>query len=156
MQEEFLKALRSYIGVPFHHQGRSRGGLDCVGLVIVACHDVGIAKGSHMVQGYGRAPMNADFNRWMGDYTNPVPYNRLHRFVDQLKVGDLLTFWIERKGITRHMAVYTGVNGQGHPTMIHSYAKVDRGVVETIIDPNYWVKRVTGVHRLPDLHSIGS
>jgi hypothetical protein len=35
------EAARSYLGVPFLHQGRNRSGLDCVGLRWIAGRDVG-------------------------------------------------------------------------------------------------------------------
>jgi hypothetical protein len=37
-----IEAARAYLGVPFLHQGRSRRGVDCVGLVILAARDCGI------------------------------------------------------------------------------------------------------------------
>jgi len=42
---EFVEAARSYLGVPFRHLGRNRNGLDCVGLVLCAAHDVGLLGG---------------------------------------------------------------------------------------------------------------
>lgn len=38
---DFLQAVRSYLGVPFRHQGRDRRGLDCAGLPTVAAQDCG-------------------------------------------------------------------------------------------------------------------
>lgn len=34
-------AARAYIGTRFRHRGRSKGGLDCAGLVWIAYHDLG-------------------------------------------------------------------------------------------------------------------
>ena len=40
--ESLVAAARSYVGVPWRHLGRSRTGLDCIGLVLLAARDVGI------------------------------------------------------------------------------------------------------------------
>lgn len=36
-----IEAARAYLGVPFRHQGRTRRGVDCVGLVVLAATDAG-------------------------------------------------------------------------------------------------------------------
>jgi cell wall-associated NlpC family hydrolase len=42
IEHQFVAAARGYIGVPCRHQGRSRRGLDCIGLVVVAARDCGL------------------------------------------------------------------------------------------------------------------
>ena len=37
-----VDAARSFVGVPFLHQGRTRQGLDCVGLIIASLTKVGV------------------------------------------------------------------------------------------------------------------
>ncbi len=39
MDAKFVAAARSWIGVPWAHQGRSRAGVDCIGLVVMAARD---------------------------------------------------------------------------------------------------------------------
>lgn len=41
-QEAIATAARTYLGVPWHHAGRSRAGLDCIGLVVCSMKDCGI------------------------------------------------------------------------------------------------------------------
>jgi cell wall-associated NlpC family hydrolase len=41
-------------GVPFRHQGRSDSGVDCVGLVLVCLHRVGVLPAEFERQDYGR------------------------------------------------------------------------------------------------------
>lgn len=49
-------AARSWIGVPFTHQGRSRDGVDCVGLVICVARELGLVPMDADANGYRRAP----------------------------------------------------------------------------------------------------
>lgn len=48
----FVAAARGWIGVPSRHQGRSRGGVDCIGLVVMAARDCGYDV--PMTANYGR------------------------------------------------------------------------------------------------------
>lgn len=149
--DDWIASLRSYIGVRFRHQGRSRDyGVDCIGLAVCAALDIGIAHGAERIVGYSRIPTDNDFDKWAGRFSVPLPYNRLQAIDRQVKVGDIITFWIEQQGVTRHVAVYTGRDTQGRPSMIHSYAKEDRGVIECAINPNYWTRRISRIYRLPE------
>ena len=37
--ETFVAAARGYVGVPWRHLGRSRTGVDCIGLVLLAARE---------------------------------------------------------------------------------------------------------------------
>jgi cell wall-associated NlpC family hydrolase len=152
LAEQYVENCRTWLGVRFRHQGRNRNGVDCVGLVIMAAYEIGIATGAEKVSGYSRQPNQKDFDHWCGKFCDKLPYNRLHGLGRQLEVGDLISFWIEDEGIPRHIAVYTGVDSQGRQRMIHSYAKENRGVVEMPIDPSYWKQRVSGLYRYRDFN----
>jgi len=39
---DIVNAARKYLGVKFQHQGRTKRGLDCLGLVVLAATDCGI------------------------------------------------------------------------------------------------------------------
>jgi len=52
--DELVAAARSYTGVRWHHQGRTRAGLDCVGLIICVLRDLGLSD--YDVGGYGALP----------------------------------------------------------------------------------------------------
>lgn len=45
---------RAYLGVRFVHQGRSRAGMDCAGLVVRVAQDLGLSEFDW--RGYGRLP----------------------------------------------------------------------------------------------------
>lgn len=144
----YVDACRHYLGTKFHHQGRSgTRGLDCIGMCVLAAMDLGIAHGVDRISGYGRAPRNSDFDRWAGHFSVQQPYNRLQPLAEQVRIADCVTFWIDRPGMTRHVAVITKIPETGRPHMIHSYARENRGVME-IEMTSYWTNRVTGIYRL--------
>lgn len=41
--DDIIAEARSWIGVKWKHQGRTRSGLDCLGLVVVVAHKLGIS-----------------------------------------------------------------------------------------------------------------
>ncbi len=41
--DRFVASIESHIDEPYQHQGRGPGGFDCIGLVIAALHEQGIA-----------------------------------------------------------------------------------------------------------------
>lgn len=59
-----VEAARAYIGVPWKHMGRTRRGLDCAGLLILAVKD---AEGSELEAParYGREPFNKGLETYL-------------------------------------------------------------------------------------------
>jgi hypothetical protein len=54
---EFVETVLSYVGTPFHHQGRAPGvGLDCPGPIICAARHHGLVAADFDVTAYGRIP----------------------------------------------------------------------------------------------------
>ena len=51
-----ITCARGWLGVPYQHQGRSRLGVDCAGLVICVLRDLGIVPPEFDVNGYGNQP----------------------------------------------------------------------------------------------------
>lgn len=149
-REEWLTALRSYKGVRFLHQGRSRAGIDCVGLLSCAASDLGYANEVQAsLRDYARAPDSDMFLRRITDFLVRRPYNRLQPMRKQLLAGDVIAFWIDKRGLPRHVAVYTGQNARGEDTMIHSLAMMPKCVVEQPIERGFWLKRIHSVWQLP-------
>lgn len=60
---DIVTAAAAYLGSPWKHQGRARHGLDCLGLIILAAVDVGLARAAEYLsleaRQYGRMPPNA-------------------------------------------------------------------------------------------------
>lgn len=149
--EQWIEKLRSFDGVPFRHQGRSREAVDCLGLLIVATEELGLAGGAaDSMKHYDHMPDFRLFQHWHTQYAIDVPYNRLHKLDEQVQLGDILAFWIDKPEFPRHLAVYTGKDGHGRNTMIHSHAMQRRGVMENVITTAYWNLRVHSAYRLKE------
>lgn len=149
-RQEWMDALRSYLGVRFLHQGRSRSGIDCVGLVSCAASDLGFANEvKESLRDYQRAPDSEMFKARIKDFLDPLPCNRLQPMRKQLLVGDVIAFWIDRRGLPRHVSVYAGVDKNGQDTMIHAYAKTPKCVIEQPVDMGFWLQRIDSFWRLP-------
>jgi len=149
---EWLFALRTYKGVRFLHQGRTRAGVDCVGLLACAANDLGVPNIVHAnLRDYQRAPDSDMFRQEIARLLTPLPYNRLQPIRKQLLPGDVIAFWVDKRGLPRHVAVYTGLNENGRDMIIHAYAKVQKCVVEQELDIGFWSPRIDSVWRLPSL-----
>ena len=72
--EALIAAARGYIGVPWRHQGRSRFGIDCVGLLVCAAHDLGIQVAD--MRAYEREPRAHDLACMLRRHCVSVPVAR--------------------------------------------------------------------------------
>lgn len=124
---ELVKAARAYLGCPFHHQGRSRHGLDCAGLLVLAYRDLGIELLD--LPAYGREPWN--------DGLRECVESNFRKVARPAEPGDILLLRYRRE--PQHLAIVTDKG------MIHTYATVGK-VVETNIGPT-WIERIVGTYR---------
>jgi len=126
------EAARTYIGVPFKHQGRTRAGLDCAGLVIAAVSDTG----RNLIDartGYGRLPSNGILEDTLSMTKDLVrmPKNT------ELEKDDILAFRFTDE--PQHLAIYTG------ESLIHSITSVGKVAEHKFV--GFWKKRVAAVYR---------
>jgi len=129
--DELIERARAWIGVPFHHQGRSRAGIDCIGLPEAILRDAGVLPaGYDAPRNYGRRPigeLERGLQRWCAAAPRPVR-------------GCLLALrWPAHGGIS-HVAILAG------DTIIHAYHK--RGVCEHAYRAQ-WVKWTRSAWHLP-------
>lgn len=125
---DFIAAARSYVGVPFHHQGRTRHGVDCIGLVVCAARDVGLVL--------------ADRTDYPRDPNGLLPVEMARQFaaVESAQGGDILL--MRFRGEPQHVAILAGT------TLIHGYASIGR-VVEHGLDAK-WRRRIVATYRLKE------
>lgn len=123
---EIVAAARSYLGVRWHHQGRNRAGLDCIGLVIAVAKDLGLSD--YDINGYARIPDGKTLRATMCEQMDVLKREPLP--------GDVLLFAFQRNPL--HTAIVTDAPiGLG---MIHAFAN-KRMVVEHRLD-EVWRSRI--------------
>lgn len=136
MSDAFVAAARSFVGVPWRHLGRSRTGLDCIGLALLAAREVSV------------------------DLPDPAPYTREPqgtRLLDGIlahaermatpEPGDVLLFRMGLYG--GHVGIASTHPAWGVPACLHAYAP-RRQVVEQPMDDELRAA-LLGIFRLPAL-----
>jgi cell wall-associated NlpC family hydrolase len=119
----------TYVGVPFLHQGRSRSGVDCVGLVICTAHDLGITD--YDKADYERDPDSDELVRLLDAHMDRK------RLIDA-EPGDLVLMALG-KGKPKHVALLID-----YDRMLHTYANAGKVVVNGF--GNHWQHRVRGCY----------
>lgn len=124
-----VSVARSYLDVPFRHRGRSRRGLDCIGLVVVALADVGRSVPDK--KAYGRSP-EADRLReaLVAEFGAAI-----HK--SELQVGDIVT--MQWTGRPQHVGIVTDYR-YGGLGLIHAEIANGRVIEHRLADP--WPRRV--------------
>lgn len=133
--EAFIAEARTYVGVKWLHRGRSRYGIDCVGLLVNSVASVGQPMRDRL--DYGREPWNDGLDREMREHFGAA--------VLEMQPGDVVTM----KGIGQQGAGHVGIIAQcnGYLTLIHSYnADSNTRVVEHRIDEQ-WQARFVEIYR---------
>lgn len=128
---------RQWLGVPFKHQGRSRIGVDCVGLVAVCCAAIPefAHHCAHDLTGYEQNPHNRKLESALARAFGP-PVGSYH-------LGDVVT--VAYPKVMRHVAIVGEYLYGGH-SLIHAMNKDYGRVIEHRIDAD-WADRIRNVYR---------
>ena len=138
---ELVRAAREYRATPFAHMGRHRtGGVDCVGLLIAACRDTGIARAIEDVP-YGLVVNGWRMQKGFEQHCVRVP----QPWRENARPGDFL--FIAFNNFPMHAAI-VGDDPQGL-SMIHAFRPAN-AVIEHTIDDVWW-ERIRCVYRLKEL-----
>lgn len=130
-RDEIIAAARSYLGVPYLHQGRSRSGIDCIGLIVRVARDLGLAVMD--APNYTRDPEPEKLLGGLAAHLIPVPPG-------EAQPGDVALFRIHQE--PQHTAILT------QDGMIHSYASPSANrVVEHGM--GNWRERMVAAYRFP-------
>ena len=115
-RDTIINEARKWLGVRWKHQGRSKSGVDCAGLVIRVAYDLGIS--TYDTTGYSRSPTNINFlHKFNEAGAIPKPIN-------DRTVADIAVF--EQYGYPCHCGILTE-NG-----LIHAYLPRKKVVEEGI------------------------
>ncbi len=124
-----IEEARSWVNVPFLHQGRTRRGIDCIGLPIVVGQRLGLLPSRFEITNYGRLP-SADLLERLMAHCVRLP---------QAVPGSLVAIaWTKTAA---HVALCTG------PTLIHSYESVG-----CVVEHGYrgrWIRLTHSAWALP-------
>lgn len=133
---QIVAAARGWIGVRWKHQGRSRAGVDCIGLAVCVRADLGL---DHLdAAGYGRTAEDERMLDFCRQHMRPVA-------MAQIQPGDVL---VMAQADQRHMAIVADYPGGGL-SLVHAYAGV-RSVVEMRLDA-VWRARIRGAFAFPEI-----
>lgn len=137
---KIAEQARTWIGTPFHHQGRlKKKGCDCLGMVIGVAHELKLTHEgkalSHLDNiHYSRTPNVAELLEKLKDNLTEV-------FAEHIQEGDILLMDIIDN--PQHLAVVANYKYGGW-SIIHAVA--GKGVVEQRMTEN-WIKRINTAYR---------
>lgn len=135
---KLVDAARTYIGVKFRHRGRSRHGVDCAGLGVLAYRDCGVQIADWVL--YGREPYRdglvENLTKALGD---PLPAG------EPMHDGDVIVFRFNVE--PHHVGIVAEVQYDGVDALnvIHADGHTGR-VLEQRLTPDM-VDRITHHYR---------
>lgn len=132
---EIVNESRTWLGVRWLHQGRSRAGVDCIGLVIQVAH--ALALTDFDTRDYGRYATDETMLDLCRTHLQSVAANAT-------APGDIAVFAFDRQ---RHIGIIGDYPAAGELSLIHAHA-VNRHVVEHRLDA-VWQRRIIGRFRFP-------
>jgi len=125
---DVIAVARSLLGVPFHHQMRSRLGIDCAGVPIFIARELALVDSDFDVNGYAKMP----------DGKTLQAYCDRHMIVaDEPEAGGaVLIAW--RDGPPHHLGIVANHVGGGL-SIIHADGERQKKVIETRLEfSNYF------------------
>jgi cell wall-associated NlpC family hydrolase len=137
---------REFIGTPFKSQHRMKGpkgGVDCVGIVLLVAEELGIAyKDTQEMRGldYINYPIDG-----IGGFVLQECNKRLMaKPISQAKPGDVVVMRVP--DVPCHAGILTDVGGVRY--MVHAFNSGPEKVVEHILDFK-WERRIVGCFEYP-------
>jgi cell wall-associated NlpC family hydrolase len=116
------------MGTTFKHQGRVKGaGIDCVGLIICAGHELGIYHDDYV--NYPRFPDQAYLLKCMRETLD-------EKEIKNIEHGDVLLFKIG--GLTQHTGIYCVEDGVEY--VLHAYEPAGAVVMHQLTD--VWKRKI--------------
>lgn len=129
---QFAAACESLMGSPFHHRGRTRAGIDCIGLVFAGASQIGVEIPPFLE--YGRTPDSEVLMRAVRERCDEVAWG------ERLDIGRLLVLRQRANGQPRHFAVTLGCGMAVHV----GETKSERRVIPDVLVHSVW--RVRGIN----------
>lgn len=124
---------RSYLGVKWRHRGRTRFGIDCIGLLVAAVEAGGVPMNDR--RDYGREP-------WRDGLEGAIAERLGDPVADQWLPGDVALMRWENRPEAGHVGIIG--SDQYGLTLIHCHSM--SSVIEHRID-EHWRRLILGVYR---------
>lgn len=142
---DIIAAARRLIGVPFCHQGRTRQGLDCLGLLMMVAEEnrltfAGASATEHDSTTYGHRPDTAQLMAGLCRYLQRVT-------PDAMQPADIALMQVD--GLPQHLAIISDYPDGHFLGMIHAYAPARKVVEHRLCE--HWQQALYAVFRLPQL-----
>lgn len=135
----FIAEARTYLRTPFRHAGRSRRGIDCLGLIVCGLAAAGRAIGDR--RDYGRDPVRDNLRGEMvSRFGAPLP-------PQSMQPGDIaLMRWHEEGGVKlfNHVGILTHYP-LGELALLHALWANRKVVEHRLAGP--WPRRIVEVFR---------
>lgn len=130
--EKVIETVRQYVGLKYRTQGRDMLGLDCGGVVVLVCRELGVSDAD--LSGYSNSPDGESFERILSENLDEVTPK------ESVRIGDIIAMDYD-KGV-QHTAFVTAIDKAANRyTVIH--AKREKGVIEQFLhgyDLRAWTK----------------
>ena len=131
--DDIIRTARSYLGVRFRHQGRSRNGIDCAGLIVSVGHDLGLQREADYTA-YSHAPDGRTLHVLLARHFDVVPPG-------EMSLGDVVFMAFQE--FPQHLGILADACRPF--SLIHAYAP-SRKVIEVRLDDE-WEGRVRNIYR---------
>ena len=148
MQAPVVTAARSWLGTPFHHQGRMKGvGVDCIGVVVGVCRDLSLMSHIQDANGAPRPITDFDQTAYAREPQGKLLEQNLDAFLDRISAdsiepGDVALFVMAKH--PQHVGIFGDYVGGGL-SLIHAYESTGR-VCEHVFNDK-WRRRLTSAYR---------
>lgn len=116
LADRIVTEARGWLGVPWRHQGRSRSGVDCVGLIVQVARALQLSE--YDSTAYSRRPEGQGFVQHFRDHLTAIP-------IPEAQPGDVLLF--ADLAYPCHCGLRTTLRGVPH--LLHAHA-LRRKVIE--------------------------
>lgn len=131
--QELVEEARTWVDVPFRHQGRSRLGVDCIGAPVCILRAKGALPTDFVDNAcYGRAPNTSEF------------IDTVRRFCTETQTAENGTLAVFRWPGAKYPSHAAIIDGR---YMIHAYQRVGKVVRHGYGEP--WLRQTHSIYRLP-------
>lgn len=138
--ERIVAQARTYLGVPFHHAGRSRAGLDCAGLLLCVARDLGLTDWD--LTDYTVQVDRLSLERHLSRFCYVVAFGPLAPVGEwgyQPEAGQIALFSTDGGEHGHHLGICTGEG------LIHACSKFGKVVEHSY--GNIWRRRTVAIYQ---------